>query len=164
MKKTLAIAAIFGGALAINAANPSFSILVKDGSGTQIGSGTGKYILSGTYAGKITLAGSFTSADTIVSGYLQAPSGGSQFNFSVSSTAANTWFFHFLAPVAVNDVNFVANADNYVAKFFKAGSSTPVITSPTHGSGLTVVPETQTYALVAGSALMGFAAFRRARR
>ncbi len=164
MKKTLVVAAIFGGALAINASNPSFSILVKDGSGNQIGSGTGKYLLSGTYTGDITLSGNFFSTDTIVSGYLQAPSGGSTFNFSVSATTANNWFFHFLTPAAVNDVNFIANADNYVAKFFKAGSSTPVVTSPTHGSGLTVVPETQTYALVAGSALLGFAAFRRARR
>lgn len=163
MKKNLAIASLVLGSLAANAATVSFSTIISVG-GNQVGAGTGKF---NTASDKIILSGTFTSASTISSGTFSGPGIATPLNFSITQNGTvggvPSWFFHFSSPQSVPST-FINNASSYIASFFTAGSLTPVAGGPAISSGLTVVPEPQTYAMMAGAALMGFAAFRRARR
>lgn len=162
MKKTLAIASMVVGSLAANASNLAFSTIISSG-GTQVGSGTG--IFSSTLD-KITLSGTFLSSSTITSGTFSGPGITTPLTFSVVANGTGAggvkdWFFHFTSPQTVPST-FINNASSYVASFFAGVTS--VASGPASAGHLTTTPEPQTYAMVAGAALLGFAAFRRARR
>ena len=145
------------GSVAASAGNVTFSIAIN--SNGVVGSGTGTYSPT---LGKAIFSGSVHSSSPITSGYLLESDNTTQLPFTITGNGTGNYAFHFTTNPSTVLANFQSNITHYVATFFN-GSSV-VVTSPAKLGTPSVVPETQTYAMVAGAALLGFAAFRRARR
>lgn len=160
MKNLIALASLVAAATAANAANISLASVVDPVSSSGYsGAGIGSY---DDVAGSFTIGGHIdgTGASTyITSGTVTGPSSFSA-TLTLTTIGGVTSFSFFGLPTTTvaggfptgYDLNFFHNA-TLVAK--------GAINAGTFG---VAVPEPQTYALAAGAALLGFAAFRRARR
>ena len=115
-------------------------------------------------AGTFTLAGNLSSASTAITtasltGYVEGP-GAFKSSLTIDYNDGAIVFFDKGATAVPGSP--VAWPSGYSVTFYNAGVQ---FASGTIVAGdLSNTPEPQTYAMVAGAALLGFAAFRRARR
>lgn len=169
MKTILALAAAATAVVSVNAATITESAVISGvGSNTLLspGTATGSY---DTVANTFTLSGSVlfspaiglpTGTDTVT---LTRPGAG----FTASATTAtfqNVAGIFSLAAFTFTGVTGANIASGYFINIYKSGNLVAqgsLVPGSTIGS---VVPEPSTYAVAAGAALLGFAAFRRARR
>ena len=162
MKKILALSLVAATALVSNAATVSISSIIDGGAySTDItGVGSGDYNDS-TFAFNIAGSlGSFGDGTTGqipsgIVGYVEGPAG---FSKSLTVTSSDT----FAAAFNLNDTAPSGFPTGYYLSFYN--SSSVLIAKGSIVVGTVTTPEPQTYAMVAGAALLGFAAFRRARR
>lgn len=155
MKKLLVLAAAMAVGTAANAAVLSLATTIS-GSGT--GAGTGSF---DTVANKYDIGGFFQYSGTVSSALVVGPNDYS-YTLSTSTIPGVSGFTFFGAP-ALGATAGAGFPTGYFLKFYN-GSSVVVGSGEIKVGTLSLVPEPQTYALAAGAALLGFAAFRRARR
>lgn len=170
MKKLLVVASTVGLVASISAATITETAVLAGESGYPLlspGTATGTY---DTVSGGLSLSGSVLFSPSI---------GLDNSNTTVNITGGSGPFtgtvltaVSFPAPtdLSLGAFNFTITAvgefqtGTYFVNVYKTGvkvASGQLIPGSTIGS---VVPEPQTYAIAAGAALLGFAAFRRARR
>jgi hypothetical protein len=98
----------------------------------------------------------------VISFTLTDPVGNILKNVTSIIAGANNSYSGIFASVSTPGFNS-GNADKYLVKAF-SGATLVAQGGLSVGSSKPSIPEPETYAMVAGAALVGFAAFRRARR
>ena len=161
MKNTLALAGVILGTLVASAATTSLtSVITATGGSGAHGAGTGSYSTTLT---SLTLGATVSSSSiSITSATLTNPSGTVIHTDSAPTATAGSSYFFAFSSVPTGVALTTANVANFVLKFYHGSTleaSGPLSTTP-----LTTTPEPSSIAIVAGAALVGFAAFRRARR
>jgi len=155
MKTTLAITGVLLAAVAANAANINVTGKINPVVAGNIGSITGGY---NTTTSKLSIGTSDTSPTGAVTKITLTGPGGLSYNSPVVIPGPNKSYFGYFVNVSAPGFT-TFNANKYIVSFYVG--STLVAQS---AKGLVAAPEPQTYAMAAGAALVGFAAFRRVRR
>jgi len=161
MKKVLVVSLLAATTFMSNAANVSSTIAGIGASYSAItGSAQGNF--SGGFFdinGSLDGDAGFLPSSGLV-GYVEGPVG-----FSRVALTINPLSNEFGAGFALSSTSAGAGfPTGYFLKFYTSALSSTAIASGALKVGTVSTPEPQTYAMAAGAALLGFAAFRRARR
>lgn len=161
MKTTLAVTGALLASVAANAANLSLHGTIGPvGGDANHGSVTGSF---NDTLSVLTFGATDTSPSATVTSITLAAPGGSILKTVTSIIAgANHSFSGIFSNVSAPGFNS-SNAAQYIVSFY-AGTTLVAKGGLSVGASIPSTPEPQTYAMVAGGALVGFAAFRRARR
>lgn len=157
MKKILALTALSATVFASNAAIVQVSSVIDGGSySTDI---TGQaYGSFDNVSLSFDISGSLDSFDGIpssITGFVEGPAA---FSKALTFSTVDTYSAGFY----ILDTTVAGFPTGYYLSFYNG--STLIAKGEIKGGTLAPAPEPQTYAMAAGAALLGFAAFRRARR
>ena len=161
MKKILVVSLLAATTVLSHAANVA-STIAGVGSAYDGVTGTAR----GNYAGGfLTIAGSLDGDSGLLptTGYLVGYVVGPSFSASLTINPTSNEFGAGFALPSTGSVGSGIPTD-YFIKFYDSAAPSTVIASGAIKLGTISTPEPQTYAMAAGAALLGFAAFRRARR
>jgi len=161
MKNALAITGVLFASLAANAANFSIQLTLDPvGGNGDHGTGTGSFNSS---LSLLTFGVTDYSPTAPVTAFTLTSPGGSILKTVTSIIpGANHTYAGIFSSVSAPGFNS-GNAGSYVVRAF-SGSTLLAKGGLSGGPPPASTPEPETYAMVAGAALVGFAAFRRARR